>query len=159
MGFIPKRGDRRQARKAAGQITLLSDRCGTRGAGQAQFSRRDVAGEGGRLVFAGLANLLPGAGLPPPGGRALFPLVRRRPVGAHLASAAWAASFLQGFCGVPASGTRTAQSTFCSVLACFIPAVGWLWVGYGRGQISDGKDLASVSSGHGGNEALPCRVS
>lgn len=161
MGFIPKRGDRRQARKAAGQITLLSDRCGTRGAGQAQVSRRRCGRVrvGGRLVFAGLANLLPGAGLPPPGGGALFPLVRRRPVGARLASAAWAASFLQGFCGVARSGTRTAQSTFCSVLACFIPAVRWFWVGYGRGQISDGKELASFSSGHGGNEALPCRVS
>ena len=125
----------------------------------AGFPEEMWPGEGGRLVFAGLANLLPGAGLPPPGGGAPFPLVRRRPVGAHLASAAWAGSFLRGFCGVPRSGTRSAQSTFCSVLVCFFPAVIWFWVGCGRGQISDGKDLASVSSGHGGNEALPCRVS
>lgn len=97
--------------------------------GRRRFPGGDVAGEGGRLVFAGLANLLPGAGLPPPGGGALFPLVRRRPVGAHLASAAWAVSFRRVSVESPRREPGQLRARFVlSLRALFLQSDGSGWV-------------------------------
>lgn len=91
-------------------------------------------------------DLLPWCGAAAAWRVALFLVMDWHPVGAHLASPSWAESFPAGFLQGPPVWSRDSPEHLASPACLLLPAVRWRWVGCGRGQISNSKNVASGSS-------------